>query len=135
MVGDLLEQGKHTQDRMKMESDMRKLYILIFVIAVMIFTGCSAPLSVRGEFASGGIAFTGTATDYTSDKGSLSVTSASGTTCTGNFVYVTSRQAEGTLECSDGRAGPFSFASTGTSGTGTGRLGGETITLILGDEE
>lgn len=93
---------------------------------------CSVTLGVQGGMEDGDETFTGTATGYLDASGTLRITSSKGTTCTGGFVYVNSRQGQGTFMCSDGRSGPFQFVSTGTHGTGTGRLGGRAFTFTFG---
>lgn len=45
-------------------------------------------------------------------SGDLQIVSSNGTTCSGNFVYITLRNGEGVFNCSDSRSGPFSFVST-----------------------
>lgn len=94
--------------------------------------GCSITLPVRGQFESGQETFTGTATGGMGGSGSLKVTSSKGATCDGEFVYTRPREGEGTFLCTDGRSGPFRFASTGTRGTGTGSLGGQPFTFNFG---
>jgi hypothetical protein len=39
---------------------------------------------------------------------------------------------DGVFNCDDGRSGPITFASTGTSGTGYGTLGNERFTFTFG---
>ena len=76
--------------------------------------------------------FTGTSTGYMDGGGTVEIVSNRGTVCKGNFVYVTQRRGEGTFTCNDGRAGPFSFVSTGQRGTGTGTIGGRTFVFTFG---
>ena len=52
--------------------------------------------------------------------------------CKGSYVFIDSRQGEGTFTCVDGRTGPFHFASTGSRGTGTGNLNGILFTFTFG---
>jgi hypothetical protein len=89
-------------------------------------------LLVRGTSDNGDETFAGTATGYIDGGGDLQITTSRGVTCTGEFVYVTSRQGQGTFVCSDGRSGPFEFVSTGTRGTGFGVLGGRRYTFTFG---
>jgi len=93
---------------------------------------CSMTLPVKGLVQNSGETFTGTATGYMGGSGDLTIVSNKGTTCTGNFVYVTSRNGEGVFQCSDGRSGPFTFVSTGSRGTGYGDLGGDRFTFTFG---
>ena len=95
-------------------------------------SACSMTLPVRGQVGQGGETFTGTATGYMDGAGDLTIVSSKGGTCTGAFVYVNRRQGSGTFTCTDGRAGPFNFVSTGSRGTGTGSLNGETVTFTFG---
>jgi hypothetical protein len=87
---------------------------------------------VRGVVQNSDETFTGKATGYVGGSGNLTIMSSKGATCSGDFVYVTRRQGEGVFQCSDGRSGPFTFASTGSSGVGNGSLGGEIFTFTFG---
>lgn len=113
---------------------MFKLISSLFFVAlpVLFLSACSMTVPVKGQFASGSQSFSGTATGYIGGTGNLKVTSTDGITCTGDFVYVTSRKGEGTFVCSDGRSGPFQFVSNGSSGTGTGQIGNEMVTFTFG---
>jgi hypothetical protein len=42
--------------------------------------------------------------------------------CTGKFVYVSSRDCEGIIDCAAHQFAPFRFASTWSRGTGTGKI-------------
>jgi hypothetical protein len=112
---------------------MNKFGLCVFVAAISALVGaCSMTLGVRGTMEDGDETFTGTATGYLDHSGTLQVTSSKGTVCMGEFVYITSRQGQGTFNCSDHRSGPFEFVSTGTHGTGNGRLGGQRFTFTFG---
>ena len=100
--------------------------------AALFMAGCSMTVPVRGQFQSGAVKFSGQATGYMGGSGVLHVTTTDGIVCDGDFVYVNYRQGEGTFVCSDGRSGPFSFVSSGRSGTGTGIIGDEPITFTFG---
>lgn len=95
-------------------------------------TGCSMTLPVQGQMETGEETFIGTATGYLDRSGVLEVTSNKGLKCSGDFVYVTSREGRGVFRCSDGRSGPFEFVSTGTRGNGTGVIGGQRFTFTFG---
>lgn len=105
--------------------------------AVVLTTGllaaCSMTLAVRGNLQQSDETFTGTATGELNGSGTLTIVTTHGATCRGEFVYVNRRQGEGTFTCSDGRTGPFQFASTGTRGTGFGDLGGQKFTFTFGN--
>ncbi len=76
---------------------------------------------------------TGTATGHLDGAGELRLTSTTtGAVCQGKFVYTQPREGSGTLSCSDGRSGPFKFASTGSRGTGDGALDGTPFTFTFG---
>ena len=102
------------------------------VIMASSLAACSMTLPVKGLVQNTDETFTGTATGYMGGSGDLTIVSNKGTTCTGNFVYVTSRNGEGVFQCSDGRSGPFTFVSTGSRGTGHGDLGGDRFTFTFG---
>jgi len=108
---------------------MKSLLLFGFII----LSGCSLTLSVRGQVQKSTETFTGTATGYMGGGGDLKLVSSQGSTCSGNFVYVTPRNGEGVFHCTDGRSGPFRFVSTGNRGTGYGELDGEKVIFIFGD--
>lgn len=105
---------------------------IIAIALCAALTGCSVTLPVKGRVQNSDETFTGTATGGMSGSGTLTIRSSKGPTCTGNFVYIASRQGEGVFNCDDGRTGPFSFVSTGTSGSGHGDLGGQRFTFTFG---
>ena len=111
---------------------MRGFRLVAPVAGALLLAGCGMTLPVQGQLESGKETFTGSATGYLDRSGDLTIVSSGGTTCTGDFVYTSRRRGEGVFQCSDGRSGPFSFVSTGMSGTGTGRLGGENFTFTFG---
>jgi hypothetical protein len=102
------------------------------VLCALICAGCSLTLGVNGQFQDGSETFTGNATGYVNRSGTLEITSSKGAVCKGTFVYVGPRDGRGTFTCNDGRSGPFEFVSTGSSGTGTGQLGGKPFTFTFG---
>jgi hypothetical protein len=106
--------------------------IVVVVAAALIVAGCSMTLPVRGQIGQAGETFTGTATGHMDGAGDLTVVSSKGVTCNGSFVYETRRRGAGTFVCTDGRTGPFDFVSTGSRGTGSGRLQGEIVTFTFG---
>lgn len=89
-------------------------------------------LPVQGAMEDGTETFTGSATGYMDGGGTLQITSNKGLACSGQFVYETRRNGSGTFNCTNGQSGPFQFVSTGTRGTGTGRLGGRPFTFTFG---
>jgi len=89
-------------------------------------------LPVKGRFENGAVTFTGTATGYLDGSGVLRLTASNGLTVEGSFVYVSSREGEGTFTASDGRSGAFKFVSAGRRGTGTGHLGDDKVTFTFG---
>lgn len=89
-------------------------------------------LPLRGQTETGSETFTGQATGYSDGGGTLTLVSSKGRSCSGNFVYVTGRKGEGTFTCTNGQSGSFSFVSTGTRGTGTGKIGNEPFTFTFG---
>lgn len=114
------------------KSTERELKTMTLAAALIALAGCSMTLPVRGQVGQAGETFAGTATGYMDGAGDLTVTTSKATTCTGAFVYETARRGAGTFTCSDGRTGPFEFVSTGSRGTGTGRLNGEVVTFTFG---
>lgn len=110
-----------------------KRILLGAVASVFFLSACSMSLPVQGVVQGTQETFTGTATGQMDGGGTLTLTSSTGVTCSGTFVYVTRRNGSGTVTCSDGRTGPFQFVSTGTRGTGQGDLGnGQKFTFTFG---
>jgi hypothetical protein len=105
---------------------------IMLVGALMALCGCSMTLPVEGQSTDGLETFTGKATGYADGSGSLSLVSNKGLSCSGNFVYVTPRTGSGTFTCSNGQSGPFNFVSTGTRGSGTGKIGDRSFTFAFG---
>lgn len=95
-------------------------------------SGCAVTLNVRGQVDRSAETFTGTIVANIDSDGTIQVVSNRGVRCSGQYVVVTRREGTGTLTCDDGRSGPFQFAAVGTRGTGSGRLGGETMTFTFG---
>lgn len=93
---------------------------------------CSMTLPVQGSIEDGSETFTGSATGYMDGGGTLTISSNKGLSCAGTFVYVTRRNGSGTFNCNNGQSGPFDFVSTGTRGTGTGRIGTRPFTFTFG---
>lgn len=90
-------------------------------------------LPVRGKVQNADETFQGSATGYLDGSGRLTITTSSGASCAGDFVYINKRQGEGVFTCDDGRTGPFSFVSTGMRGSGFGDLGGKRFTFTFGN--
>ncbi len=107
--------------------------VLAVTLLPAILCACSVTLPVRGSVDTTGETFTGTATGRLDRSGTLTLVSSKGVTCRGDFVYVNSRQGNGTVVCDDKRAGPFDFNSTGSRGTGVARLGRDTAVFTFGD--
>lgn len=103
----------------------------LLLAALAVVGGCTMTRAVTGQIQNSSETFTGSATGGIDGSGDLAVTTTSGAVCTGTFVYVTERRGEGTFRCSDGRTGPFHFASTGSRGTGEGDLGGQHFTFTF----
>ena len=114
-----------------MEMHVTKLIGLLVVVCIVV--ACSITVPVRGFIQNSSETFTGTTTGYLDRSGKLTVITSDGTTCNGDFVYVTPRTGEGVFHCNDGRSGPFQFASTGLHGTGNGKLADKTFIFTFGD--
>lgn len=106
--------------------------LAVICLVALALSGCAMTLNVRGQSAGGDETFTGTATGYMDGAGTLTITSNKGRQCTGDFVYMNSRQGAGTFTCNDGASGPFNFVSTGQRGTGTGTIGDTKFTFTFG---
>jgi hypothetical protein len=108
------------------------------VVALVIAVGGSLALSacaahrVEGVVEGGREVFSGGSFREIDGGGVLTVQSSLGAVCTGDFAYVRPREGAGTFRCSDGRAGPFSFVSTGLRGTGQGVVGGRRFVFSFG---
>lgn len=106
--------------------------ILIATISSLACAGCSLTLPVKGQVLNSTETFTGSATGYTDGAGTLEIVSNRGVKCSGEFIYITPRNGQGTAKCTDGRAGSFRFASTGTKGTGEGDFGTGKVIFTFG---
>ncbi len=109
-----------------------RLLPVILAAASLCLVGCLT-LPVSGSTEDGSERFYGTATGYLSGGGTITLESTKGAKIEGTFVYINRRQGEGTFRCADGRTGPFTFVSTGSYGTGTGRLGNQYFTFTFGE--
>jgi len=107
-------------------------YAIAMVVLAMTLSGCSVTRPVQGAMEDGQETFTGTATGYTDGSGNLQVTSNRGLACSGTFVLVTARNGSGTFNCNNGQSGPFDFVTTGSRGTGNGRIGQRRFTFTFG---
>lgn len=105
---------------------------IALIAAAALLAGCSMTLPLQGSLEEGDETFSGTATGHSDGGGTLQIESNRGLSCRGTFVYVTSRNGRGTFNCSNGMSGPFDFVSTGTRGTGAGRIGGRRFTFTFG---
>jgi hypothetical protein len=105
---------------------------LALAAVLPLLMACSLTLPVTGTSEAGDEMFTGSATGYLDGGGTLEIKSTKGADCKGTFVYQSRREGRGTFTCTDGRSGPFEFVSTGTRGTGTGRLGDRRFTFNFG---
>ncbi|WP_430395843.1 hypothetical protein [Ferrovibrio sp.] len=63
----------------------------------------------------------------------MTATSSRGAVCNGTYEYINFRNGEGVFSCSDGRSGPFKFASEGNKGNGSGTLGNQQFVFTFGD--
>jgi hypothetical protein len=108
-------------------------YLVTLLSCASFFLAGCMTLRVTGSTEDGSERFFGSATGYMSGGGTITLESTKGAKIEGTFVYVNSRQGEGTFRCADGRTGPFTFVSTGTYGTGTGRLGNQYFTFTFGE--
>lgn len=114
--------------------DIMKSLFLLLAGCLLVAAGCAKTVPVHGYLSSDLAVFSGKATGSSDERGELELTGPDGLSCKGPFTYVTPRHAEGTLTCSDGRTGQFSFVSNGDTGTGTGMIGNEQMRLTLGNE-
>lgn len=94
--------------------------------------GCVAQHQVTGVVEGGDEVFSGQALRSPDMAGSLMVISNRGVQCVGSYVFTEPRLGTGSFRCSDGRTGPFKFASTGLRGTGVGSLGNKRFTFTFG---
>jgi len=104
----------------------------ILAFGLLALSGCSVTATVAGQVQNSSETFSGTVTGYMDRSGVVQITSSKGTTCSGDYVFVTERTGQGVFHCSDGRSGPFDFVSTGRHGTGQGTLGTQNFTFTFG---
>ena len=106
--------------------------ILVLSLSLLVCSGCSMTLPVKGQFETGSVTFTGSATGYLDGSGTIRLVATNGLKVDGDFIYVTQRNGEGVFTASDGRSASFKFGSTGRKGTGTGYLGNDKVTFTFG---
>ncbi len=106
---------------------------ILLALSSLALGGCGLTLPVKGQVTGSSEVFTGSATGYADGAGSMKITSNRGATCSGPFVYETRRKGSGTFTCSDGRAGTYTFSSTGTKGSGTGTVGKRQFIFTFGN--
>ena len=106
--------------------------VIFMLCALSLLTGCSLTVPCKAQLDNGEINCTGTATGYIDSSGDLTLTCNNNMSCSGNFVYITSRYGKGNVTCTDNTSGTFEFTSTGTNGTGNGTIGGRPFTLGFG---
>ena len=107
--------------------------VISAIAAAVTLSSCSLTLPVQGQLEDGSETFAGEATGYLDRSGDLVITSNLGTRCSGDFVYTNNRRGEGVFICDDGRSGPFEFVSSGSRGSGTGRIGDDRFTFTFGE--
>lgn len=107
-----------------------KIVSIIGIVGLL--TSCSMTLPASGRIVGTKETFKGEATGYLDGGGTLTLTSSRGAVCDGKFVYVSHRDGKGNFNCTDGRAGSFSFVSTGSSGLGEGIIGGKQFIFEFG---
>jgi hypothetical protein len=108
----------------------RPMRLALAAVLGLLITGCATSLPLQGQTEKE--TFSGSATGYLDQSGTLAIRGDKGTTCTGTFAYVTPVDGQGTITCSDGRSGPIMFISNGTYWAGTGKIGDARFTFIFG---
>jgi hypothetical protein len=110
---------------------LKRSVVALFIAVGGSLSACAAH-RVEGVVEGGREVFSGGSFREIDGGGVLTVQSSLGVVCTGDFAYVRPREGAGTFRCSDGRAGPFSFVSTGLRGTGQGVVGGRRFVFSFG---
>jgi hypothetical protein len=113
-----------------------RLFTSLFVLTItmLILSGCTFNLFVRGQVENSTETFLGTATGIKSRNGSMEVITSKGSHCNGSFVYTGSHMGTGIFTCDDGRTGPFEFSYHGLIGVGVGRVGDHKFTFTFGEK-
>lgn len=107
------------------------MYRIAPILILLGLAGCTVNLRVQGQVEGGAEVFTGTILAQLDSGGTIQITSNRGASCSGQYVTLSSREGRGTLTCSDGRTGAFTFVTVRTSGTGEGRLGNLPMTFTF----
>ncbi len=84
------------------------------------FSGTSMTIPVKGEAAGSGEVFSGSAKYNTSGTGWVDVISNHGVTASGPLRFETDSKGSGSVYCSDGRRGVYTFHLTADEGAGIG---------------
>ncbi len=110
----------------------RSSFKFALLALVLLSTACSVTAPVSGRATDGSETFIGSATGYLDGSGDFLMSSENGISCSGGFVYLSRRDGEGVLTCTDGRSGSFTFVSTGQRGTGRGVLAEKPFIFTFG---
>lgn len=113
---------------------MKKSISIIAVGGALIVSGCGVQADVTGQISGGDETFSGVITNYKSHSGKIKVTTSEGAECESRFNRTgvnagRSVSSKGTLKCSDGRRGPYTFNPRQTGGTGWGTLNGQSFSF------
>ena len=103
---------------------------------LLLLSGCSLTLPVRGRVEGTNEMLVGEATGFMDGSGRISLMGSDGRDCMGAFQYGASRRSgTGIFTCTDGATGTFAFNSTGQQGTGFGQTSrGERIRFVFGSQ-
>ncbi len=88
-------------------------------------------LYATASLKDGSEVFRGTTHGQAYGNGVLSLQSDKGATCVGTYGHNADRSGFGMFECSDGRSGNVTFATSGFRATGDGEIAGAPITFIV----
>ncbi len=88
---------------------MKRILLALPFIALTAACGSVNPSVVKVVTDRG--AFIGETSDSFSGTGEFSVSSVSGTTCSGTFTFINENSGNGTISCSNKRSGTFAFVA------------------------
>lgn len=116
-----------------------KKNIVISLGGILLLSACvtSITLPVQGGFNKGKEKFIGEATGKIDGSGTITMTTESGTSCSGTFQYAQSMvTGTGIFHCDDGRTGKFTFTTSGNTGIGFGKTNkGEPFKFAFGHNQ
>jgi hypothetical protein len=109
---------------------MKKLLFIMLLVISLPAIAKNKVAVVNGS--AGAETFTGTLERYNEHSGTLAIQLSGGATCEGRFTEQAHGKArKGTMFCSDGKSGSYTFVPGSHEGVGYGTLNGQNINFTF----